>query len=477
MGCPGGARGQSAVVGYVLVIGLSLAVVGVVVAVGAVAIADVEESAQANQAESAMTQFDSSAAEVALGESPKKSLRLGGTGDSGTVQVDEDAGDIVVKWIDTEENQTKIAEESLGKVVYEAGDRTVAYQGGGVWRAEDDWSKMVSPPEYHYRDQTLTFPIVKVEGDTSGASPGDQFTVQESGFDRHFPNESHSNPLEGGHVHVEVTTDYHYGWKQFFETRTEGSVTHDPDNRTVSVNLTVPFGETFENGVTTTSDDPDAIERNGNSEFDGPVETGEQKDSASPEIDERISQCEDSDCDDLVDEKSDGYLDDGIYYADESVELDEIEYDTTDGKIDIVVDGDLEFAGEEHTITGNETVRFFLNGEMTVGGDTQVNTGGDPSNLLVLVHTEGGDVATADGNPQFTGFIYAPSSELVLNGGGDEDNIVGGVIVERATGNGNADLVFDSDAEADFDLELNTISYVTYLHVTENRVEVTTGET
>ena len=477
MGCVGRSRGQSAVVGYVMVIGLSLAVVGVVVAVGAVAIADVEESAQASQAEAAMTQFDSSAAEVALGESPKKSVRLGQHGGSGNVHAEEDAGEIVVKWFEDEGNSTAIAEKSLGKVVYEAGDRTIAYQGGGVWRAEDDWSKMVSPPEYHYRDQTLTFPIVKVEGDTSGASPGDQFTVRESGFDRHFPNETHSNPLEGGHVHVEVTSDYHHGWKQFFETRTEGSVTHDPDNRTVWVNLTVPFDETFQNGVTATSGDPDAIERNGNSEFNGPVETGASKDSASPEIDHRISQCEDNDCNDLTEEKADGHLETGTYYANESVELDGLEYDTTDGKIDIVVDGDLEFTGAEHTITGNETVRIFLKGEMTVGGDTEVNTGGNAGDLLVLVHTDGGDVATADGNPQFTGFIYAPNSDLVLNGGGNEDNIVGGVIVERATGNGNADLVYDSDADSDFDLELDTISYVTYLHVTENRVEVTTGET
>ncbi|MDR5671628.1 hypothetical protein RH858_00465 [Halalkaliarchaeum sp. AArc-GB] len=479
MGCPGGTRGQSAVVGYVLVIGLSLAVVGVVVAVGAVAIADVEESAQANQAESAMTQFDSNAAEVALGESPRKSIRLGQHGGSGDVHVEEDAGEITVEWTpQNESDSVRIAEETLGKVVYESGDRTIAYQGGGVWRAENGWSKMVSPPEYHYRDQTLTFPIIKIEGDTSGASPGDQFTVRESGFERQFPNDTHSNPLEGGHVHVRVTSDYHHGWKQFFETRTEGSVTHYPDNRTVWVNLTVPFEESFENGVATTADGPNAVDpgNGAGSDFENP-KVGVDRPSASPVIEQRIDDCEAGGCDDLSSTVT-GTLATGTYYADEDVNLDGVEYDTTSGDVDIVVDGDVEFTGDSHTITGDENVTFYLNGSMTIGGSTEVNTGGNSSDLMVLVHSEGGNVTTAHGTPKFTGLLYAPNSDLEIKGGGSpwDDNIVGAAVVKSASANGTGSLRHDVDEEVDLPIEFDTISYITYLHVTENRIEVTTGE-
>ncbi|WP_119818573.1 DUF7289 family protein [Halalkaliarchaeum desulfuricum] len=468
----GASRGQSAVVGYVMVIGLSLAVVGVVVAVGAVAIADVEESAQANQAESAMTQFDSTAAEVALGESPRQSIRLGQHGGSGSVEVDESAGEITVTWIDEDDNETKIAEDQFGKVVYESGDRTVAYQGGGVFRAENGWSKMVSPPEYHYRDRTLTFPIVKVEGDTSGASPGDQFTISESEFDRHFPNETHSNPLEGGHVHVEVTSDYHHGWKQFFETRTEGSVTHDPANRTVWVNLTVPFEEQFANGVATTSNDPDAVYTDGNASggFEDSV-TQVDRPSASPNVEERISHCESEDCDDL----NSTPLDNGTYYADNDTSLSGATYDTSDGDIQVVVDGDLELAEDQHNVTGDGKVTFYVNGSVSVSGSTEVNPDGSPGDVVLMMHTDAGNI-TVNGQAQFTGYIYAPGSELEILGGGNRDNIVGAAVVERAYSNGNGKLVHEPDEDFEFELDRETISYVTYLHVTENRIEVSTAD-
>ncbi|UWG51129.1 putative pilin/flagellin [Halalkaliarchaeum sp. AArc-CO] len=469
MGCVGRSRGQSAVVGYILVIGLSLAVVGVVVAVGAVAIADVEESAQASQAEAAMTQFDSSAAEVALGESPKKSVRLGQHGGSGSVYVDEGAGEITVTWIDENETEVPIAEEQFGKVVYESGDRTVAYQGGGVWRAENGWSKMVSPPEYHYRDRTLTFPMVKVEGDTSGASPGDQITVSESDFDRHFPNETHTNPLEGGHVHVEVTSDYHYGWKEFFETRTDGSVTHDPDNRTVWVNLTVPFQETFEHGVATT--DEDGVEDRHNS-IQGEWAEGVYRPSVSPQIDDQIDYCETEDCKDLSDAVESNTIQNGTYYADEDESFEDITFDTTSGDIDLVVDGDVTL--DDADIDGDGLVTFYVRGDVTISGNAEMNTDEDPENLLVLVHSSNTTVSIS-GNSQLTGFIYAPYSEATLDGGGEQSpNIQGALVIESVDFNGNpSDLVYSGGASLDFEIDNDEISSITYLHVTENRVEVT----
>lgn len=469
MGWAGRSRGQSAVVGYILVIGLSLAVVGVVVTVGGMAITDMEQSAQASQAETAMTAFDSRAAEVALGESPRQSMRLGG---DGQVSVDEGAGELVVEWSNNGTTE-EVANETLGTVVYESGDRTIAYQGGGVWRAERNWSTMVSPPEYHYRDRTLTFPIIKVEGDTSAASPDDRLIVRESGFEQHFPNENRSNPLEGGHVQVTVTSDYHHGWKTFFETRTEGDVTHEPENRTVWVNLTVPFSETFENGVAATSSDPDAIDTDGNasSEFENP-DTGVDRPSASPKVEQWITNCESGGCEDLPTPTTDGTLDNGTHYADEDVTLDDVEYDTGSGDVHVVVDGNLEFAGDTHTVSGDGNVTFYVNGSVRVTGETEVNTGGDPTDLLVVMHSDGGNFSTSSGNPQFTGLIYAPNTELEINGGGNTDNIVGAAVVERAYANGNGNLVHEMDDDFVFDMDLAEVSYVTYLHVTENRIEV-----
>jgi hypothetical protein len=145
----------------------------------------------------------------------------------------------------------------------------------------------------------------------------------------------------------------------------------------------------------------------------------------------------------------------------------------------VVVDGDLEFAGTggppgtpPHAIGGDGTVTFYVKGDVSVRGNTEVNTGGDAEDLLVLVHSDGGDVATARGTPQFTGLIYAPNASLTIRGGGNpsNDNIVGAVVVRDATANGNGNLEYE--APVGFEMEFETMTDITYLHVGETRVDV-----
>lgn len=86
-----------------------------------------------------------------------------------------------------------------------------------------------------------------------------------------------------------------------------------------------------------------------------------------------------------------------------------------------------------------------------------------------MVHSDGGDV-TLNGNPQFTGLLYAPNASLVVNGGGNRDNIVGGVVVRDATANGNGNVVHSNPDG--FQVEFEPIDTITYLHVSENRVSI-----
>ena len=163
-------RGQSSTVGVILILGLTLTGAATLVTVGGDAIQGTQSQSEIGQAEEAMTQFDSRAAQVALGDSESQNIPLGGHG--GQYQVEADAGRVRIiheNWNGTDcdgcdsyaaydnttdnGNTTILYNETLGALTFDAGDTTIAYQGGGVWRGDTDGgSTVVSSPEFHYRD-------------------------------------------------------------------------------------------------------------------------------------------------------------------------------------------------------------------------------------------------------------------------------------------------------------------------------------
>jgi|GEM_PF-865220 flagellin-like protein len=220
-------RAQSEVIGVVLLLGLTITAVGVTVALGSTALADVQSSADVQRIEGAMTQVDSKASLVAHGGSTSQRVRLD-PGRNAGVRVDEGAGVMRIE-VEAENDagdlETTTKNVTLGAIVYERGDDRVAYQGGGVWRSNGDGSWMVSPPEFHYRGDTLTLPLVTIDG--VDGRLGDAAVV--TGTSNHpeglFPSENVSNPLLGGNVTITVESEYAEAWGRFFETRTRANVT------------------------------------------------------------------------------------------------------------------------------------------------------------------------------------------------------------------------------------------------------------
>ncbi|WP_144799318.1 DUF7289 family protein [Halorubrum depositum] len=220
-------RAQSEVIGVVLLLGLTITAVGITVALGSTALADVQSSADVQRIEGAMTQVDSKASLVAHGGSTSQRVRLD-PGRSADVRVDGDAGVMRIE-VEAENEagdlETVTENVTLGAMVYERGDDRVAYQGGGVWRSNAGGSWMVSPPEFHYRGDTLTLPLVTIDG--ADGRLGDAAVV--TGTSKHpeglFPSENVSNPLLGGNVTITVESEYAEAWGRFFETRTRANVT------------------------------------------------------------------------------------------------------------------------------------------------------------------------------------------------------------------------------------------------------------
>ncbi|WP_254832162.1 DUF7289 family protein [Haloglomus salinum] len=250
-------RGQ-ATIGFALIVGIALIGVVTVVALGATALTDIQTSSGTGAAEQAMTQFDSKTSQVALGDSNTQTVSVGQT--AGSYQVDPDAGYVQVVHIDYDgnwqddgdnlpnsappgdEDEEVIYESTLGTVRYQRGDTTIGYQSGGVWkRTGQGQSTMVSPPEFHYRGSTLTFPVVRVNqlgGGTQSGSGAIDLRVQQSDEPRSvFPNQSvaypdtngksngvYSNPSENGTVVVYIESEYYQAWANYFEDRTDGRI-------------------------------------------------------------------------------------------------------------------------------------------------------------------------------------------------------------------------------------------------------------
>ncbi|MFW5937457.1 MAG: DUF7289 family protein [Halanaeroarchaeum sp.] len=253
-------RGQSSVVGVVLLLGITVIGTGAIVGIGAQAYADAERSATISQAEHSLTQFDSNAAVVALGESSSQRVDLGGSGD-GEFEAERDSGWLRVVHHNAtgSDRDETVYNASMGSVSYKQDDVEIGYQGGGVWERRGNGSVMRSPPEFNYRGATLTLPVIRVANDDQASGRTDAVVTQPDDSRRVFPNDSddgdrdwddegapygdgsaYENPVTSGNVTVTVHSRFYDAWGEFFRTRTAGEVSVDHDRERATVELVTP---------------------------------------------------------------------------------------------------------------------------------------------------------------------------------------------------------------------------------------------
>ena len=524
-------RGQSSPIALVLVFGLVVGASTVVLLVGGLAINDTQGQLDVASAEKAMTKLDSQASLVALGQSRTQTVALGSTG-SNNYQVTDSGGRMTVSYTNASDGDvTTLMDTDMGAINYEGeGGAQVVYQGGGVWRADGNGNTtMVSPPEFHYREGTLTLPLVTVSNDATIS--GDAVIKQEQ-TTRAYPNDALSNPLTGGTITITIESQYHEGWYRYLNSRTQGTVDHDPANQRVEMTLTVPIETEFENSVATVAEDGIVNE----TAFEEPYEEGVTAPVPDSRIDAKIDGCATGGCTELSSKVQKETLTAGTYNASESTTFQDVTYDTDGGDIDVIVNGDVNFK-KSNDIIGSGNVTFYVKGDVTTQGKARVNTDGDPDDLLIMVHSAGDSVAASKGTPQLTALVYAPGSDFVISGGGScgrsqsdensivapdaavigssatvgqpsrrptgrtantagepvtrdpddnpgggpsdnpgggsscEANVVGSIVADTADGGGNGDV--NHAGSITRSLDFTTASAITYLHVSENRITVT----
>ena len=463
-------RAVSNTVGVILIFGITIASVTALFAVGGAVISDTRADAERSQMENSMSGFSSKASLVGLGEAGDQRFSLGRASE-GQVDIREDAGRVHA-YIERPEGETDtIGETSMGSVVYRNGDREIAYQGGGVWERQGDFSRMISPPEFHYRAETLTFPILNISGE--GTATGDvSGTVRSETESRQlYPNtdEDFENPLTNGTVFVEIESDYCRGWESFFEARSQGTLSETCDDGaadTVVVDLTIAFDPVFGTAVTA-----DRIENDGATVTSS--REGISAPSASSRVEERIEECQMDGCDDWTGSINSG----GTYYTEAGDDFSGVDIDTSDD-VDLVVNdrtGGVDIS-DDITVSGSGDVTVYLrsDGDVTMGGSTSINDGGNPEQFLMYVHSNVPAIKLT-GNPTYVGGIYAPETSLEGDQGGGGGcgagnvEVTGSVVVDNfcfENGEFNHDPAMDS---VEVEVDADTIKY---LHISENHVEV-----
>lgn len=425
------ARAQSTTIAFVLLLAITLGGVTMILAFGAQSLGDLEGQASSEQAEHAFTKLDSTGAEVALGQSEARTVELGSRGRSGGSVRTVRTGEMTLAY----QGGSTIHNETLGAVVYESEGHTVAYQGGGVWRGTGTESQMISPPEIHYTDGTLTIPMIVVRPGGPGSS--DRLVI------RRLSQQIGLGPgtVEDEVVTLSIRSDYYVGWAQFFESRLdEVHVDVDHANRTTTVELgRITFDVRYDSAVY--AEDGDVVVSTGNSEINGPVTAEGQvstgaASSVNGNVEENVQSSYDP-LDPVIDQKlSDApgnpdvtqqQLDGGgtvsgpaTVYDPDDVQLngDTLTVDLSGGNVTLLVDGNvsIENGADLHVVNpGNNSLRVFTSGDVTVkNGRAFVGTTGsvDAKHLLVFGRSDT-QVGLAGGSTYVEAAVFAPRHEEV----------------------------------------------------------------
>ncbi|MFB6172479.1 MAG: hypothetical protein ABEJ23_08080 [Haloarculaceae archaeon] len=508
-------RGQTSVVGLALVIAIVLIGITTVVVFGGMALDDLQHSAQLSQAEAALTQVDSTGARVALGSSDVQTVSLGNAGQTGQVAA-RATGRMVIET----EDGTEYVNQTLGTVTYERGGDVVAYQGGGVWRGTGNESRMVSPPEFHYRDETLTLPAVVVNPTETGT--GDRLTLEDNGSRVGLgPGTVDSQVLT-----VRVTSDYYMGWARYFRTRIDGVTVHvDHQNETVEADLVrLDLDGDFDTGLVASGDvnvdtsgtvDTTIAADGGVSDKHGAItcSAGGGADCYGrrgyPDwmaLDEAIGRAVAHSAANDPDAGIDGSttLGAGTYYSDGFLlDGETLTLDVSSGNVTLFVDGNVGLKNGQIEVVGgagtNHTARIYTTGDFAmVNGLSEVSVQSGDASRFQLYGTS--EMQFAMGQSKgFTGAVYAPrdtsapgSNDAVAEyglvsatascpsdvdvclgqGSGDvKGAIVGGpASIEQATSFEYGESL--RTVEPAFPANATLPPPITYLHISVNRIDV-----
>lgn len=193
-------------------------------------------------AETQMSLVDYSTSLCALGDSPYQTVKFNLNGAS--VWVEEGGNRVEIYPVFNGVVYSKpIYNGSIGRIVAKYGDVLIGYEGGGVWEKRGNGVSMITPPEFHFKVDTLTLPLIKIVGNGSAGGYGTvPVTIEKVGTKIIYPNISidpnFTNPLTCDYLILKIQSDFYLGWERYFQERSDAEVLQVfPENNTLYVQM------------------------------------------------------------------------------------------------------------------------------------------------------------------------------------------------------------------------------------------------
>jgi len=492
--------GQSEVLGVILLLSISITAIGGILLFGQPIISGAEGDAQFDRMENEFSLLDASMSSSVLGASESQSASLNVEG--GRLEANPDESWIEVTYEDPGGSTSTLGNITMGNLRYSQDGKTLAYEGGAVWRSNEDenFSYMVSSPEFHYTGSTLTLPTFDIESETVVSGSRNNIRVSSSNeprlvFPNSGPGTATDNPLEKGNVTVTVKSEYYRGWETFFRERTTGAIEEvRPDEKKVIFTLEVPTELLLNKGIQyQPGGDPD---HKGKGSLPDTEVIDVDLPSTDTVVQPELEKClfgspDEPNCKDitsLTSTEKQNLDENTIYYATGDYTMSD-EFGAPDANVTIMVEDTLEYniGGTNPKFTvGREDadpVEVYVGGDLDLQGG-KINTDPDTGNSSMFITYVGGELqgpsaSAGTGDITYTGIIYAPKTDMgdCGGGGGASRKIAGSADIKGTIVGDNicvqGDSVVDSGDEITLDLSAD-VSLVRFLHITENDIELST---
>ncbi|WP_420883929.1 DUF7289 family protein [Natrialba sp. SSL1] len=394
-------RAQSAMIGFVILIGMVAAVSTGIFLVAGETVTSLEQSSEQERVETAFVELSQQMSTASSNTDVLQSMDLE-VGNDGAI-VKKDTGNITV----SSEALDKDIDLTIGTIEYEGEDGTIlAYQAGSVFRETGNETRVISSPPIYYEKttETLTLPVVTVSGEQDLGTGGVGISHEETTTFRE------SAVVENESVTITVESEYYRGWESYFEQQAGDTVVRnvDHDNRTVEVRVGyLNVDEAFEDGM--------VVSENFDDFENADVENGTVREGSMPELDPVIEEMIDDHEDDDSLPTTNGTIAGNKTYFEDEITIDgkdELVVDTSAGNTTIIVDGNTSVEGQlvaDPDGSDNE-LRIYTTGHLDIeGGNVSVTDGN--AGQLQLYGTSNTHVGIGPGESSFHGTIYAPRDE------------------------------------------------------------------
>lgn len=474
-------RGQAEVLGTILLVGLVVTASLLIMGVAMGAIGGLESQSEEEAIERAMMDIRSAATDIAIEGEATQSVYID-LPDDATVASDTTSTAI---WINhtnyqgdgNNESEQLYHQSDLGTFEVEHDDVRYALEGGGIFKSENGNTRLVSPPNFGLSAYTANIPVLRLETDDLDSNPrsialepGEHIRPAFPDLDATYDdsNKPFDNPVMNGSIEITIEGPYYKGWSQFFEQYTDGNVTVDDENSTVTAEMESLTELMFTQEITYSKE----FNTQGNAVTYEEVSQSEFLPDNQPIIENRIEEAEDE-ADELPQEcepslGGDGCeLSSGTYYFDDSLTIDEdLTINTSEGDVELITDGDFDLEASIEVVGDENDVEYFVAGDFRTNGEHTIKTENEANEAHRNLMHIGGDHVDIAGNVHLDVVIYSPEAHVDIGG---TSTVTGAIITDELTMRGDSTIEYDSELETIDGLDLSeTDTPIMYLHITEN---------